>query len=141
MDYSICPMDSTHYEQALELWQSLPGLGLSGADEKDHIKGFLRKNPTTCLIAQKENRVIGTILGGSDGRRGYIYHLAVKASEQNKGIGKKLMDTCLVGFKDNGIQKCHIFVISDNEEGIAFWKNVDWQLRGDILIMSKDIKD
>jgi ribosomal protein S18 acetylase RimI-like enzyme len=93
------------------------------------------------LIAQKENRVIGTILGGCDGRRGNIYHLAVKESEQNKGIGKKLVDTCLVGFKDNGIQKCHIFVISDNEEGIAFWKNADWQLRGDILIMSKDIKD
>ena len=141
MHYSICAMDIKHYEQALELWQSLPGLGLSGADEKDQIHGFLRKNPTTCFVAQKENRLIGTILGGSDGRRGYIYHLAVNSSEQNKGIGKKLVDTCLSELKKNGIQKCHIFVISDNEEGIAFWENVGWQLRGDILIMSKNLKN
>ncbi|MDO9547034.1 MAG: GNAT family N-acetyltransferase, partial [Pelolinea sp.] len=131
--------DITHYEQALELWQSLPGLGLSGADEKENIQSFLRKNPTTCFVVKKNDTLIGTILGGSDGRRGYIYHLAVKTSEQNKGIGKKLVDMCLAEFKKNGIQKCHIFVISDNEKGIAFWKNMGWQLRGDILIMSKDI--
>ena len=134
-------MHTSDYEQALQLWQSLPGIGLSSADEKDNICGFLQKNPSTCFAALKNGNLIGTVLGGSDGRRGYIHHLAVQKSEQNKGIGKKLVDLCLNEFKKSGIQKCHIFVISDNAEGITFWKKIGWQLRNDILVMSKEIKD
>jgi len=133
-------MHISDYEQALQLWQTLPGMGLSGADEKENIREFLQKNPRTCFVALKDGNQIGTILGGSDGRRGYIYHLAVQQSEQNKGIGKKLVDLCLDEFKKSGIQKCHVFVISDNAEGIAFWKKVGWQLRDDILVMSKETK-
>lgn len=134
-------MHTSDYEQALQLWQSLPGIGLSSADDKDNICDFLQKNPSTCLAAINNGNLIGTVLGGSDGRRGYIYHLAVHQSEQNKGIGKKLVDLCLNEFKKSGIQKCHIFVINDNAEGIAFWEKIGWQLRDDILVMSKEIKD
>ena len=141
MNYSTRTMHLSDFEQALELWRSLPGMGLSSADEKDNIRDFLQKNPSTCFVALKDGILIGTILGGSDGRRGYIYHLAVQQSEQNKGLGKKLLDLCLNEFKKSGIQKCHIFVISDNEEGIAFWEKVGWQLRDDILVMSREIKD
>ena len=129
------------FEQALELWRSLTGMGLSSADEKDNIRDFLQKNPSTCFVALKDGILIGTVLGGSDGRRGYIYHLAVQQSEQNKGLGKKLLDLCLNEFKKSGIQKCHIFVISDNAKGIVFWEKVGWQLRDDILVMSREIKD
>jgi N-acetylglutamate synthase len=139
MDYSIYPMSIAHYTQAIKLWQSLPGMGLSGADSKDHITEFLRKNPTTCFIAQKGDRLVGTILGGSDSRRGYIYHLAVDNSEQGEGIGKKLVDTCLAQFNKNGIQKCHILVISDNKNGIAFWEHIGWHTREDVMLMSKEI--
>jgi len=141
LNYSTRTMQISDYEQAVQLWQSLPGIGLSGADEKDNICDFLQKNPSTCLVALNDGNLIGTILGGSDGRRGYIHHLAVQLSEQNKGIGKKLVDLCLNEFKKAGIQKCHIFVISDNAEGIAFWKKIGWQLRDDILVMSKEILD
>ena len=141
MNFSIRTMRISDYEQAVQLWQSLPGIGLSNADEKDNICDFLKKNPSSCLVALNDGTLIGTILGGSDGRRGYIHHLAVQLSEQNKGIGKKLVDLCLNEFKKAGIQKCHIFVISDNAEGIAFWEKIGWQLRGDILVMSKEILD
>lgn len=141
MDYSTRTMHTSDYEQALHLWQSLPGIGLSSADEKDNICDFLKKNPNTCFTALNNGNLIGTVLGGSDGRRGYIYHLAIHQSEQNKGIGKKLVDLCLNEFKKSGIQKCHIFVINDNAEGIAFWEKIGWQLRDDILVMSKEIKD
>jgi N-acetylglutamate synthase len=139
MDYSICPMKINHYEQAIKLWQSLPGIGLSVADSKDHINEFLQNNPTTCFIAKKGENVIGTILGGSDSRRGYIYHLAVDASMQEKGIGKILVDTCLDQFKKNGIQKCHILVISDNKSGITFWEHIGWHVREDVVLMSKGL--
>ena len=141
MNYSTRTMHIPDYEQALRLWQSLPGMGLSGADEKENIRVFLQKNPNTCFVALKDGNIIGTILGGSDGRRGYIYHLAVQQSEQNKGVGNKLVDLCMNEFRKSGIQKCHIFVINDNAEGIAFWEKADWQLRDDILVMSIEIKD
>ena len=141
MNYSTRTMHLLDFEQALELWRSLTGMGLSSADEKDNIRDFLQKNPSTCFVALKDGILIGTILGGSDGRRGYIYHLAVQQSEQNKGLGKKLLDLCLNEFKKSGIQKCHIFVISDNAKGIVFWEKVGWQLRDDILVMSREIKD
>jgi len=134
-------MRLSDYEQALQLWHSLPDMGLSSADEKINIHNFLLKNPKTCFVAIKNGKLVGPILGGSDGRRGYIYHLAVQQSNQNKGIGKKLVNLCLNEFKALGIQKCHIFVISDNAEGITFWKKVDWKLRDDILVMSKATKD
>ena len=141
MNYSTRTMHPSDYEQALQLWQSLPGMGLSSADEKENILDFLQKNPSTCFVTLKDGNLIGTILGGSDGRRGYIYHLAVQQCEQNKGLGKKLMELCLNEFRKSDIQKCHIFVISDNAEGIAFWEKVGWQLRDDILVMSIEIKD
>jgi len=138
MDFLTRKMSLSDYKQALQLWQSLPGMGLSRADEKENIRDFLLKNANTCFVALKNGNLVGTILGGSDGRRGYIYHLAVHQSEQKKGVGKKLVDLCLDEFKESGIQKCHIFVISDNAEGITFWKKVGWQLRDDIVVMSKE---
>ncbi len=134
-------MHLSDYEQALQLWKSLPGIGLSGADEKENIRDFLQKNPSTCFVALRGGDLIGTILGGSDGRRGYIYHLAIQQSERNKGIGKKLVGLCLNEYKKSGIQKCHIFVISNNSEGIAFWEKVGWLRRDDILVMSKEINN
>ena len=134
-------MHLSDYEQALQLWKSLPGIGLSGADEKENIRDFLQKNPSTCFVALRGGDLIGTILGGSDGRRGYIYHLATQQSERNKGIGKKLVSLCLNEYKKSGIQKCHIFEISDNSEGIAFWEKAGWLRRDDILVMSKEINN
>ena len=139
LDHKTLLMRKTDYKQALHLWQSLPGMGLSTADEEANINEFLDKNPTSCFVAIRNSRLIGTILGGSDGRRGYIYHLAVDKHEQGKGIGKELVILCLDALKNLGIQKCHIFVINDNAKGIAFWEKIGWHLRDDILVMSKEV--
>jgi len=127
------------YEDALALWKSLPGMGLSNADAKDHIEKFLKKNPHTCWIALCGDDVVGTILGGSDGRRGYLYHLAVHKDLHNQGIGKGLLSRCLSAFKRSGIQKCHIMVYHDNHAGIAFWQHVGWTIRKDVLTMSREL--
>ncbi|HUV15363.1 MAG TPA: GNAT family N-acetyltransferase [Pelolinea sp.] len=139
MAIAIRTMRINDYTGALKLWQSLPGIGLSGADKKEQIQVFLEKNPGNCFVAVEKNEIIGTILGGSDGRRGYLYHLAVNQQQQKQGLGKKLVEECLASLKVLGIQKCHIFVISDNLEGMDFWEKVGWVKRDDILIMSKDL--
>lgn len=132
-------MQKSDYDGAFILWQSLPGLGLSGADEESQIQKFLDKNPDTCFVAVDNGKVIGTVLGGSDGRRGYIYHLAVDPTYQRAGLGKSLVEQCLASLRAAGLQKCHIFVISDNAEGIRFWECAGWTKRDDILVMSMDL--
>ena len=139
MEINFREMIITDYENAIALWRSLPGIGLSSADEKSEIAKFLNKNPTSCWIAEHDSKLVGTILGGSDGRRGYIYHLAVNQSFQNQRVGKSLLQRCLQTFRKIGIQKCHLLVIPDNTDGIAFWKHARWVLRDDVLVMSKEL--
>lgn len=135
----IRKMTADDYPGAIQLWQSLPGLGLSRADQQDTIARFLEKNPNTCFIALDGEKIIGTALGGSDGRRGYLYHLAVQKEFQRLGLGRQLSEACIAALKSEGLQKCHIFVISSNLEGLRFWERLGWILRQDILVMSKDL--
>lgn len=139
MAVSIRKMIADDYPGAIQLWQSLPGLGLSSADQQDAIARFLEKNPNTCFIALDGEKIIGTALGGSDGRRGYLYHLAVQEEYQRLGLGRQLSEACIAALKSEGLQKCHIFVISCNLEGLRFWERLGWILRHDILVMSKDL--
>ena len=139
MAIAIRKMISDDYLDAIQLWQSLPGLGLSSADQQDAITRFLEKNPNTCFIALDGEKVIGTVLGGNDGRRGYLYHLAVHLEYQRLGLGRQLSEACLAALKLEGLQKCHIFVISSNFEGLRFWERLGWTLRHDILVLSKDL--
>lgn len=139
MAVEIRTMNSGDYFGALDLWKSLPGLGLSSADEQAAINSFLNKNQDTCFVALDENKVIGTVLGGSDGRRGYLYHLAIHKDYQRLGLGRQLSEKCLASLRSLGLKKCHIFVISSNKEGLRFWEKLGWLLRKDILVMSKDL--
>ena len=132
-------MQPEDYAKAIQLWQGLPGLGLSSADREEAIQAFLTRNPKTCFAALQADELVGTVLGGSDGRRGYLYHLAVRADHQKQGLGKTLVQTCLDALQAQGIEKCHIFVIGENQEGLNFWQRIGWELRGDILVLSKKI--
>jgi len=133
-------MKISDYDGAIALWTSLPGMGLSGADQESEIEKFLKKNPFTCWVAEDNGVIAGTILGGNDGRRGYIYHLAVSRDKHNQGIAKTLLDHCLGAFTKAGIQKCHLMVYHDNHAGISFWEHAGWAIRNDVLTMSKDLK-
>lgn len=127
------------HEQAMGLWNRCEGIGLSAADSSCAIRQFLEWNPQTCFVAEEDGQVIGTVLGGSDGRRGYLYHLAVDPQQRQRGIGKQLVDACLEAMKEIGIQKCHLMVIDSNLSGQAFWQHAGWQRRQDIVLMSKDV--
>ena len=141
MEITYRRMQINDHGAATALWQSLPGMGLSGADAQAEIEKFLEKNPETCWVAECDDSLAGTILGGSDGRRGYIYHLAVREDLQKRGVGIDLLKRCLDAFKAAGIQKCHLLVYHDNLAGIAFWEHAGWKLREDVLIMSKGLED
>lgn len=133
----IRSMDITDYDLVIDLWKSTEGIGLSDADSKDNIKRFLHRNPGLSLVAQKDRELVGVVLCGNDGRRGYLHHLAVRKDQRLKGIGKELVRNCLQRLKMAEIDKCHLFVFRENEPGVGFWIKNGWQTRLDLHIMSR----
>lgn len=128
------------YESALALWQRCEGIGLSAADERCPMERFLERNAGFCFVAIEDDIVIGTILCGNDGRRGYLYHLAVDPKLRRRGIGRQLVDRSLSALKDSGIDKSHIMVFGSNESGLKFWSDAGWKTRPEIVLMSYDVK-
>ncbi|MFP4444186.1 MAG: GNAT family N-acetyltransferase [Spirochaetia bacterium] len=123
----------------LELWKTLPGIGLSTADSEEHIGSFLERNPGMSYLAEDNGRIIGSVLTGHDGRRGYLYHLAVHPDYRRRGMGTRLAELSVTVLKQSGIQKCHIFVYKDNKSGADFWQTARWQLRQDIVLLSREL--
>lgn len=139
MDFVIREMTMSDYVNAFTLWRGMPGIALSGADEIQAMEVFLKRNHGLCFVALLGSELIGTVLCGNDGRRGYLYHLAVNPKYRGKKVGSRLVDTVLEALKKLDIQKCHLFVVADNQDGINFWKKIGWKYRDDIAVLSKDI--
>ncbi len=127
--------------EALAFWSSVPGLGLSAADEPAELARFWERNPGLSFAACDENaRLVGTVLAGHDGRRGFLYHLAVAPEYRGRGLGKALVGASLDGLRAMGIQKVHLFVLADNADGLAYWSAAPgWKRRGDLLVFSRDL--
>ena len=136
---TIHPFTIAEYDAVIALWQQCEGIGLSDADERDRIEFYLERNSGTSFIAQDDGAVIGAILCGHDGHRGFIHHLAVRSDYRRQGIATQLVERGLDGLTAVGIRKCHLLIFNKNESGIAFWQHDGWELRQDINIMSKHI--
>jgi ribosomal protein S18 acetylase RimI-like enzyme len=135
--FEIVPFDIGAYDEARALWLRCEGVNLTDADTEDIIRSFLERNPAMSFMAAAGGRIVGTILGGHDGRRGYMYHLAVDAAWRKRGIGRRLADACLKALKAAGIGKVHVFVYTANASGLAFWEAAGWTRRTDIHAVSK----
>ncbi len=139
MIITIQPFNIETYEEVLALWQKSEGVGLSGADSMENIRSYLERNPGLSFVAFNGSRIVGTVLAGHDGRRGYIHHLAVHPEWRRRGIGRRLVERCLQTLQGVGIQKCHLFIFNDNTGGMVFWKTLGWEHRLDISLMSRTI--
>ncbi len=126
------------YDQVFRLWQGTEGMGLSEADSRIDIEKFLERNKGLSFVCRDNERMIGTVLAGHDGRRGYIYHLAVTPEYRSRGVAKELVSKSLQRLKEEGIGKCHLFVFKDNDLGKRFWMKAGWLKREDIEVFSKN---
>ena len=130
------------YKQIYDLWTSEKGVGLRSIDDsKEGIDKFLKRNPTTCFVAQKDDRIIGSILCGNDGRRGYIYHAMVWKKRRGQGIGKALVDAATNALKDEGIHKAALVVFCSNELGNKFWENIGFSKRDDLVYRNLSLNE
>ncbi|MBN1217665.1 MAG: GNAT family N-acetyltransferase [Anaerolineae bacterium] len=139
MTMKISAFTIDNYDPVMALWQQTEGVGLSSADARESIQSYLERNPGLSFIAVEDGQLVGAVLSGHDGRRGYIHHLAVHPNYRRQGIGRQLVDRCMAVLQAAGIQKCHLFIFHQNHNGIGFWQSVGWARRSDIGVMSKNI--
>ena len=124
------------YDEVRALWLESEGIDLSGADLRKSIARFLERNPGLSFVARVDGQLVGAVLCGHDGRRGYLDHLAVRASHRRQGIGRLLASRCIYQLIQNRIQKWHLFVREDNQDAIQFWSKLGWQERVELISMS-----
>lgn len=128
----IRPMTEADIPAAIELWGTCDGVGLGEGDTAEGTVAFLTRNPGTSWVALVDGQLQGAVLGGHDGRRGFLYHLAVHSDHRRRGCGVGLVKACLASLRAAGILKCHVMVFRDNAAGREFWAHLGFRLRSDL---------
>ena len=132
----ICPLEPADLPAVLKLWRETEGLTLGAADSPEELLRYLDRNPGLSVVAKVEGRIVGAVLSGHDGRRGYLHHLAVEPAHRNHGIGEAMVRRCLLSLRAAGIMKSHVFVREDNNLGQRFWSHHGWFAREDLVMFS-----
>lgn len=137
---SLLVFEPRHIEPALALFRGCAGVGLSVGDTPPEIAGFLARNPGfSAVIETPAGSVVGAILAGHDGRRGFLYHLAVHPDERRRGLGQRLVAHCLGVFRTAGISRVSIHVFGDNRRGAEFWAKLGWRIRPDLSVLQYEL--
>ncbi len=137
---NIRAMDIDDYEAVYNIWMNTPGMGLNTIDDsREGIEKYLKRNPTTCFVAVCDEYVVGVIIAGHDGRRGYVYHTAVLMEYRNRGIAAKLVEAAMDALKAEGISKVALVAFAKNEIGNEFWEARDFSLRTDLNYRNKSL--
>lgn len=115
------------YDSAVALWRAVDGVEICEGDSREQIRDYLARNPGLSQVAEAAGEIVGALLCGHDGRRGYIYHLAVAAAFRGRGIGKMMLTECIPGLRKAGIERALILVEKNNAKGHAFWLRHGWE--------------
>ncbi len=130
------PMQLSDYAGLMQLWRNCPGLSLRDADSIEGTEKYLLRNPGLSFIAEQATAIVGSLMAGHDGRRGYIQHLAVAPELREQGVASGLVEQCLQALKTQGIVKSHVHVLNSNELGREFWSKRGWVHRDEIEMYS-----
>jgi len=129
------------YEQVIELWRGIEkGVHVGRSDTLDEIRKKITRDPDLFLVAESNGNIIGAVMGGYDGRRGLIYHLAVASSFREQGIGSGLMEEVESRFRAKGCLKCYLLVTLDNIEVADYYMQRGWQHMDQIQLYGKELQ-
>ncbi|ASG02314.1 GNAT family N-acetyltransferase [Vibrio sp. B4-12] len=129
-------MDISDYDSVIDLWCQTESLSLRDADFKQSIESYLNRNSGLSFVALSGNKIIGAVLVGTDGRRGYLQHLAVSSEFRGQKIGKALVEKSVDALTSIGVSKTHLFVYSNNVNAQNFYEKLGWLPRDEIRMYS-----
>ena len=126
-------MTAEDYPEVKKLWMTIRGFAIRSMDDsREGVERFLRRNPTTSVVARVNGEVVGAVLCGHDGRRGCLYHVCVREDHRRQGIGKAMVIFCTEALKAEKINKGSLIAFTSNDAGNAFWKEIGWTRRFDL---------
>ena len=129
----IRKMEISDYDGVYALWKTIKGFGIRSVDDsREGIERFLKRNPTTSVVAEVKGEIVGAILCGHDGRRGCFYHVCVQEGYRKHGIGKKMAMAAIAALKEEHISKVNLIAFRSNEVGNCFWQSMGWTFREDL---------
>ncbi|HRI81722.1 MAG TPA: GNAT family N-acetyltransferase [Opitutaceae bacterium] len=136
--HTLRPLTLADYATVHALWAATEGIGLNESDTPEAIALFLDRNPGLSLVAlDSSGTIVGTVLCGHDGRRGYLHHLVVTPKARGRGLARAMVNQCLASLRALGIPKCNLYLYANNESGRAFWSHEGWAVRDDLLVMQR----
>src|SRR6185503_8665818 len=127
------------YDGAIALWERMEGVEVCEGDSREEIGEYLRRNAGLSHVAEADGKIVGAALCGHDGRRGWIYHLAVAPTHRRQKIGQQLLDACLNGLRAAGLKRAIILVAGDNPGGHDFWLRNGWEDIDGALAMTREL--
>ena len=134
----IAEMTAIHIPEVLSLWERTEGIGLDDdVDSAEAIGRYLERNAGMSFAAFEDGKLVGAVLCGTDGRRGYLHHLAVASAFRRRGVGSALVEQALAALKKTGVGKCNLFLFRANEPGRQFWEKGGWIEWENLTILSK----
>jgi len=136
-DFELQELQLTDYAAAMALWNSAPGVRVN--EPREEYERILHRNPGLATAAWIGDELAGAVLCCHDGRRGYLYHLAVAEKFRRRGIARAIVDHCLQLLTRAGIQRCTIFLVADNTSGRDFWLSNGWRERTDLVAFARDL--
>src|SRR5262245_4228347 len=133
--FTVNPISPTDYDAVLALWNSCEGVRAN--ETSDEFARILERNPGLSSVIRRGEELAAAVLCCHDGRRGYLYHLAVAPEFRKLGLGRILVDHSVAQLKAAGIRRCTIFLIADNKPGEAFWTRTGWRERTDLKVFAR----
>lgn len=132
-EVKIRVMTVLDYDAVYDLWMSIHGFGIRSLDDsREGVERFIKRNPSTSMVAEVDGKIVGAILCGHDGRRGCFYHVCVNENYRKHGIGKAMATACMKALQEEGINKVSLIAFKSNEVGNRFWKGSGWCFREDL---------
>ena len=129
----IRQMKIEDYDEVYHLWKRIRGFGIRSMDDsREGVERFLKRNPTTSVVAEENGKIVGAILCGHDGRRGCLYHVCVDEAYRRHGIGKAMVVKTMEALKEERINKVCLIAFTSNDVGNAFWNTIGWTKREDM---------
>ena len=130
--HAVRAMTIDDYDSVVELMKQTPGVSFRDADSRESTNRYLQRNPGLSFVCEVDRQLVGCIMSGHDGRRGYLQHLVVLPTHRRQGIANALVESCLTELESLGILKSHIDVFKTNALASAYWESQGWKLRTDI---------
>ena len=129
---TIRTMTLDDYDAVIDLMKQTPGVSIREADSRDAVARYLDRNPGLSFVACAEDTIVGCVMSGHDGKRGYLQHVVVRVDFRKQGIGRALVKQCVDGLAALGIEKYHLDVLKNNDAAARYWAGMGWKLRTDI---------